>query len=149
MDSPTFDEVQLPSVLIPAAQRLANASTHPFLPELPSVLSDMRLVQRGEGYHVGYAPTSVLPRLASSVNRHVYTINDRAFTLSHAVRKIGVYMYARDEGSCGKRKWRVEEVVERWPMRRYPKEALGSVGVERKGVLEGEGCVEWVESTPM
>jgi hypothetical protein len=58
-------------------------------------------------------------------------------------------MYARDEGSCGKRKWRVEEVVERWPMRRYPREALGSVGVERREVLEGGGCVEWVEITPM
>jgi hypothetical protein len=143
MNSPTFDESQLPYVLIPASQRLATTSNHPFLPSLPPTLAGMSLSQRGEGYHIGYAPTSVSP--STSTSNPTYKINNRTYSLSHAVRKIGVYMYAQDERSHVKRKWRVEEVVERWPMRRYPREALESVGKERGLELEEGGCVEWIE----
>jgi hypothetical protein len=143
MSSPTFDESQLPSVLIPGAQRLAITSTHPFLPSLPLTLAGMSLSQRGEGYHIGYAPTSVSPSIPTSNPTH--KINNRTYTLSHAIRKIGVYMYDQDERNFVKRKWRVEEVVERWPMRSYPREALESVGRKRGLELEEGGCVEWVE----
>jgi hypothetical protein len=151
MDSPTFNELQMPSVLIPAAQRLADAESHPFLPNMPLTLDDMQLVQRGDGYHVGYAPTYLGMRTPVSTMQQsttrTYTINGREYSLSHAIRKIGVYMYTRGGEEHSKRLWTVGEVVERWSMRKYPREAIESVSAERGAVLARSpfGLSEWVE----
>jgi hypothetical protein len=147
-NSPTFDEVQMPSVLIPAATRLANATSHPFLPAMPPTLNAMPLLQRGEGYHIGYAPTSLSPRSPfPQPTTHTHTINGRMYSLSHAIRKIGIYMYSREDSNFSKRMWNVKEVVERWPIRRYPKEAIESVERERGKVFARSPWEfgEWVE----
>jgi hypothetical protein len=153
MDSPTFDELRMPTVLIPAAERLIDAESHPFLPHMPSTLNDMPLVQRGEGYHIGYAPTYLGNRALKSTislsTTRTYTIDSCAYSLSHAIRKIGVYMYCRDGDHYGKHLWTVKGVVERWPMRKYPKEAIESVSEDRGVVLARVPfeLTEWIEMT--
>jgi hypothetical protein len=153
MDSPTFDELQMATVLTPAAKRLIEADSHPFLPHMPPTLGDMPLVQRGEGYHIGYAPTYLSIRALQSTTSlptsRTYTIGSRVCCLSHAIRKIGVYMYSRDGGSYRKRLWTMKEVVERWPMRKYPKEAIESVSGNRGVVLARAPfeLTEWIEMT--
>lgn len=146
--SPVFNDQGVPSVLVPADSRLQNAQSSPFLPEVPLSLGDMSLVQRGEGYRVGYVKTftgkSSLHGIIPS-----YTISGREHYISHGIRKIGVYTFAREDEYYSKRLWMEEEVVANWPMRRYDKEAIENVSYERAVLLKRlpHELTEWVERT--
>lgn len=145
-DSPTFSDEEFLSVLIPAAKRLQDAQSTQFLPTVPTTLDTMSLVQRGEGYHVGYALTYKHIR----INRPfvpTYTIADYAYSISHGIRKIGVYLFARDDANYAKRTWGEKEVVAKYPMRRYPKQVLANVKPERAELLARlpSQLTEWVE----
>jgi hypothetical protein len=147
-DAPTCQDSEVPAVLVPAAQRFQDAKTDPFLPDLPSALSHLSLVQRGEGCHVGYASTikaqqqPLHPDLVAT-----YTLDGQAHVVYHGIRKIGVYTFARENGNYDKRLWTQTEVVTRWPMRKYPEEAIDNVSPERSALLLRFPLemTEWIE----
>lgn len=146
LDSPTFNDGEVLSVLRPAAKRLQNAQSTQFLPAVPTKLDSMSLVQRGEGYHVGYALTYKHTRL-SKLFKPTYTTGGYAYSISHGVRKIGLYMFAQDDAKYAKRVWTEKEVVAKYPMRRYPQQVLANVKRERAELLAkmpGQ-LTEWVE----
>lgn len=146
LESPTFNDVEVLSVLIPAAKRLQDAQSTQFLPAVPTKLDGMSLVQRGEGYHVGYALTYKHARL-NKLFRPTYKIGGYAYSISHGIRKIGVYMFARDDANYTKRAWVEKEVVAKYPMRKYPQQVLANVEPERAELLAkmpGQ-LTEWVE----
>ncbi|KAH7408737.1 hypothetical protein DE146DRAFT_647076 [Phaeosphaeria sp. MPI-PUGE-AT-0046c] len=146
LESPTFNDGDVPAVLVPATKRLQDAHSKQFLPAVPATLETMSLVQRGEGYHVGYALTYKHVHIIKSLVP-TYTIADYAYSISHGIRKIGVYMFARDDANFAKRTWLEKEVVAKYPMRRYPKQVLMNVKPERAELLAklpGQ-LTEWVE----
>lgn len=146
LGSPTFNDGEVLSVLRPAARRLQDADSVQFLPVLPTTLDSMSLVQRGEGYHIGYALTYKHARL-STLYKPTYRIGNCVYSVSHGIRKIGVYMFARDGAHYTKRTWTEKEVIAKYPMRRYPKQVLENVKPERAELLvrlPGQ-LTEWVE----
>jgi hypothetical protein len=150
LNSPTFDDPDVPSVLVPASKRLKDAETTPFLPDVPTSLGSMSMVQRGEGYHVGYALTykhfQVIQPLVPT-----YTIAGCAYSISHGIRKIGIYTFAREDEHYIKRLWTEEEVIAKWPMRKYPRQAIENVSSDRAALLTRLPfeLTEWAERKGM
>ncbi|OAK97341.1 hypothetical protein IQ06DRAFT_281563 [Phaeosphaeriaceae sp. SRC1lsM3a] len=134
LDSPTFNDGEVPSVLVPTAKRLQDADSTPFLPRVPTNLDTMSLVQRGEGYHIGYALTYKHIRVAKPVVP-TFTIAEHAYSISHGIRKIGVYLFAQDDANYTKRMWTEKEVIAKYPLRRYPAQVLANVAPERAELL--------------
>ncbi|KAF1917511.1 hypothetical protein BDU57DRAFT_593887 [Ampelomyces quisqualis] len=146
LNSSTFDDRNVPSILIPGAKRLENANSTPFLPDVPNSLHGMSLIQRGESYHIGYALTckhiqGIQPLIPT------YTIAGCAYSISRGIRKIGVYTFAREGEHHSKRLWTKEEVIARWPMRKYPRQAIQHGSDERAALLARLPLelTEWVE----
>lgn len=147
-NAPTCQDYEVPGILTSASERLQNAETKPFLPEMPASLSGLCLVQRGEGYHVGYASTyrardqPLHPDL-----RCTYMIEGQEHVMYHGIRKIGTYTFARKDGNYEKRLWTQKEVLSRWPMRKYPKEAIDNVLPARAALLLRFPLeyTEWIE----
>ena len=108
----------------------------------------MSLIQRGEGYRVGYVATFTGKTSLHSVIPS-YTISGREHYISHGIRKIGIYTFAREDEYYSKRLWMEEEVVANWPMRKYNKEAIENVSNERAALLKRlpYELTEWVERT--
>jgi hypothetical protein len=150
-NAPTVSDKDLGGVLLPAAFR-ATLSTE-FLPAMPKQIANLSLIQRGEGYHVGHGGTYLLANAQSHTHRPQLIVagaqlsSERRYSLRHGVRKIGVWMYARELGECGKRWWSVKEVVERWPMKKYEGNVRHVVGEERAEWVMGlpGRLEEWVE----
>jgi hypothetical protein len=142
-NAPIFNDTLVPSVLIPAAERL-HASSPPFLPEIPTTIHGIPMVQRGEGYHIGFA---MLTRRQTDTAPHwTYHAQDRYCYLFHGIRKMGVYMFARSE-NYAKRFWTEEEVIAQWPMRKYPAQVMENVGAEKRAAYASwpNELTEWVE----
>ncbi|KAH6036860.1 hypothetical protein HBI54_182850 [Parastagonospora nodorum] len=147
-NAPTCQDFEVPAILTSATERLQNASTKPFLPEMPASLGELCLVQRGEGYHLGYASTyrardqPLHPDLSST-----YTIDGQEHVMYHGIRKIGVYTFASKDINYEKRLWTRKELISRWPMRKYPKEAIENVASERAALLLKFPLehTEWIE----
>lgn len=148
LESPTFDDIDVPAVLIPAAKRLHDAPSTQFLPELPTTLGNLSLVQRGEGYHVGYALTYKHIRVAHPLVPS-YSVAGCAYSISHGVRKVGIYTFARENGHYSKRLWTEQEIIAKYPMRKYPKQVLENVSDARAQLLARlpYQLTEWVERT--
>jgi hypothetical protein len=146
LETPIFHDAVVPRVLIPAAKRLNDASSTPFLPRVPTSMSGMVMVQRGEGYHIGYAMMS-RPNESSSTHLVTYLASGIAYSIFHGIRKMGVYMFARGGKNYAKRFWTEGEVIAHWPMRKYPKQAMENVE-EGKATLYARlpnELTEWVE----
>jgi hypothetical protein len=142
LNAPTISDEELDSILIPATTRL-NCPRE-FLPRMPLALANMSLVQRGEGYHVGQGGLyndATQSRLVSSVSPGQINI------LRHGIRKNGAYTYVRSPGECTKRLWTVEELVAKWPMRKYNRCVKFIVDEARAKWLEGlpYRMTEWLE----
>jgi hypothetical protein len=150
--SPIISDRQLDVVLADASCRSATPGSTTFLPAIPLALNDLLLVQRGEGYRIGYlntitnrSPTG--PATLTTASDTTYMLEDFAYSLRHGVRKIGVYIYARQNISYEKHLWTTENVIACWPMRDYPKEALDNVSTERATLWAGltRRLIGWVE----
>jgi hypothetical protein len=142
-NTPIFNDTMVPSVLIPAAERLRDSFTH-FLPEIPTTIHGMHMVQRGEGYHIGFA---MLTRRQTYTAPHwTYHASGRWNYVFHGIRKMGVYMFARGE-NYAKRFWTEEEVIAQWPMRKYPAQVMENVGEEKRAAYARwpNELTEWVE----
>jgi hypothetical protein len=150
-NAPTVLDKDLGGVLLPAVFR-ASLPTE-FLPAMPAQIANLALIQRGEGYHVGHGGTYLHANAQSHTHRPQLVVAgakispERRYSLRHGVRKIGVWMYARELGECGKRWWSVKEVVERWPMKKYEGNVRHVVGEERAEWVMGlpGRLEEWVE----
>jgi hypothetical protein len=150
--TPIISDQHLDAILADATCRLGTPRPTAFLPGVPVVLNDLVLVQRGEGYRIGYlnaitnrTPTG--PATLTIASDTTYMLEDFAYSLRHGVRKIGVYTYARQGLNYEKRLWTTENAISSWPMRDYPKEALDNVPTERATLWAGlpRKLTGWVE----
>lgn len=143
--APTIPDEHLDRLLLKATTRLS--SSQEFLPKMPLALPRISLAQRGEGYHVGQGGTYNHEDHHSQPHQVASASPGQINVLRHGVRKIGVYMYARDPNNCTKWLWTVEELVAKWPMRRYNRCVKMIVDEERAKWLERAPyrMTEWLE----
>ncbi|KAF2821434.1 hypothetical protein CC86DRAFT_448886 [Ophiobolus disseminans] len=145
---PTVSDKNLEKVLFSATERLNAARIIRFLPQMPDAFGDMFMVQRGEGYHVGHGGTYQIDLQYMTPRLLVTAIHPgRSYIMNHGIRKVGVYMYAREPDNCAKRYWVVKEIIARWAMRKYLPDIRRIVSGERADWLTRlpYEMTEWVE----
>ncbi|OAF98917.1 uncharacterized protein CC84DRAFT_1264492 [Paraphaeosphaeria sporulosa] len=130
---PTVGEAELDGILegVVALRGAAGGEDEGFLPEMPGRVGGLGMVQRGEGLSVGFGGF----------------VGGGGAGVRHAVRKVGVCVYACGGERWERRTWRREEVIRRWPMRAYVESIREVVGEERAAWLMKlpYEMVEWVE----
>jgi hypothetical protein len=130
-DTTTFPDHEMNDKLAPAANRLGSSAPE-ILPFMPGFLGGMPLLQRGEGYQVGYSRTIARRSAAISPVAYTYKLGGAAQRVVFSRgQKIGVYTYAHDIKNAEPRFWTSEEAVAQWPVLEYPEEALENVWAEK------------------
>lgn len=117
---PTFPDSLLSDILVPATARIQPDYTTLLMPPMPHAVRHMPMVQRGEGYHIGFGSLNVVN--ANGIPVPILDLDSGcSYRLTHGIRKIGIYTYARqpDNIRVRERFWTVDEVVRHWPMRAY------------------------------